>query len=33
MEATLHKKIIIIQYRVQREMKRMDTQYLTPTKQ
>jgi hypothetical protein len=31
MEITLFKKIM--QYRTQREMKKMNTQYLTPTKQ
>jgi hypothetical protein len=31
METTLLKNII--QYRIQREMKKMDTQFLTPTKQ
>jgi hypothetical protein len=31
METTLFKKII--EYRIQWEMKKMDTQFLTPTKQ
>jgi hypothetical protein len=31
MEITLHKKII--KYSIQREMKRRDAQFLTPTKQ